>query len=127
MNSAPTDETRRATAIVAVLWLASVALRFAYVGSVWDSPYVRYPMVDSLAYHNEALSILAGNWIREGIFYQDPLYPYFLAALYAIFGPGSVGVLFAQALLDSFTVVLIYATARRVFDARVALVAGLFA
>jgi len=98
-----------------------------YLWSVWDSPFVRYPMVDSLAYHERALAILSGNWVGEGVFYQDPLYPYLLAGLYALFGSGSPAVLVVQACLDSLSVVLVYELARRIFDEKVALVAGLLA
>jgi 4-amino-4-deoxy-L-arabinose transferase-like glycosyltransferase len=84
-------------------------------------------MIDSRSYHEKALEILAGNWLGDRIFYQDPLYPYFLATLYAAFGVGSVGVLLAQAILDSVTVLLIYLIARRVFDYRCAVLAGLLA
>jgi 4-amino-4-deoxy-L-arabinose transferase-like glycosyltransferase len=90
-------------------------------------PAARYPMVDARAYHERALAILSGNWIGDSIPYQDPLYPYFLAGLYGLFGSGSVGVLYAQALLDACTAWLVYAIARRVFDPRCALLAGLLA
>jgi 4-amino-4-deoxy-L-arabinose transferase-like glycosyltransferase len=107
--------------------LLSATLRCAYVLSVSTSPAVAFPMVDSRSYHEKALEILAGNWLGDRIFYQDPLYPYFLAGLYAAFGVGSVGVLLAQAILDSVTVLLIYLIARRVFDYRCAVLAGLLA
>jgi len=127
VNPAPNDDERRNTWLVFAFFLVAAAVRIFYVASVSDSPYVRYPMVDSRAYHEEALSILGGNWLRDGIFYQDPLYPYFLALMYALFAPGSVAVLYAQALLDSVSVVLVYTAARRIASPGVALLAGGFA
>ncbi len=106
------------------LFAAALCLRAAYLWQVWDSPSVRYPMGDSLAYHEAALGVLAGEWPGEHVFYQDPLYPYFLAGLYRVFGPGSPGVLLAQALLGAATVLLVYRVARRLFGPREALLAG---
>jgi 4-amino-4-deoxy-L-arabinose transferase-like glycosyltransferase len=107
--------------------LLAASLRVLYVSYAWTIPAVRYPMVDSRAYHERALEIVSGQWLAGRIPYQDPLYPYFLAGLYALFGSGSVGVVIAQALLDAGTAVLVYAIARRVFDYRSAVLAGLLA
>ena len=109
------------------IFLLAAALRVLYVAHAWTVPAARYPTVDGRAYHERALEILAGNGIGSQIPYQDPLYAYFLAGLYALFGPGSPGVLFVQALLDASTAVFVYWIARRVFDDRIALIAGLIA
>jgi len=74
----------------AAVFAGALAIRCVYLWSVWDSPSVRYPMGDALAYHEKALAIVAGDWLGDRAFYQDPLYPYFLALLYALFGEGSV-------------------------------------
>jgi 4-amino-4-deoxy-L-arabinose transferase-like glycosyltransferase len=67
------------------------------------------------------------SWLGARTFYQDPLYPYFLAVLYAPFGR-HVGLVFlVQALLGLGSIVLLWAVARRLADDTVALVAGLLA
>ncbi len=109
------------------LFVLAAALRIVYVIVVGDYPAVRFPIGDSLAYHKAALRILDGDWLGSEVFYQDPLYPYLLALLYGLFGVGSIGVLIAQALLDSASVVLIYLTARALFDPRTAVIAGVLA
>jgi 4-amino-4-deoxy-L-arabinose transferase-like glycosyltransferase len=111
----------------AILFVVACAIRFAYVFHVGDEPAVRYPVLDAFAYHEWALAILDGHWLGDQVYYQDPLYPFFLAGLYWIFGPESLGVLLAQATLDATSVVLLYATARRLFDAPTALLAGALA
>ena len=78
---------------LAGLFVLSAGLRFAYVLSVAGHPAVRYPMVDGRSYHEKALAILGGDWLGDRIFFQDPLYPYFLAALYAVFGPKRISLL----------------------------------
>jgi 4-amino-4-deoxy-L-arabinose transferase-like glycosyltransferase len=115
------------TRVAWTLFAASAAVRVVYVWLVSDHPLVTNPIGDSLAYHRAALQILGGDWIGSEVFYQDPLYPYLLAGLYGVFGVGSTGVLVVQALIDSMSVVLVYWTARELFDDRTAWVAGALA
>jgi 4-amino-4-deoxy-L-arabinose transferase-like glycosyltransferase len=105
----------------------ALAARGIYLWSVWDTPSVRYAMGDAEAYHERALAILAGNWLEDRAFYQDPLYPYFLAVWYALFGKGSPLVPCAQALLSSVSAVIVYWIGRAVFGTRSGSIAGLLA
>ena len=107
--------------------LLAFALRVLYVREVWPHPSIQLPVIDALAYRDRALEILAGDWLGGAVYYLDPLYPFFLAFVYVFVPPDSIGVLVAQALLDSASVVLIALLAGRVFDARTALVAGVLA
>ena len=111
----------------ALLFLLAAGLRVAYVASVAREPAVRIPILDALAYHEWALTIQGGDWLGDRIYYQDPFYPFFLAGLYGLFGAGGVGVLLAQALLDACSVLLLYATALRLFGYAPALAAGVLA
>ncbi|HEX5065011.1 MAG TPA: glycosyltransferase family 39 protein [Myxococcota bacterium] len=118
----------RRTALVALsLFAVAAAARILYVRSVWPHAAVRYPVLDCLAYHDWALSILAGDWQGTRVYYQDPLYPFFLAGLYALFGPDTLGVLIAQALLGAASVVVIAALAREIGGDAAGLVAGVLA
>lgn len=110
-----------------ILFALALAVRAAYFWSVWDAPAVRYAMGDAEAYQERALAILAGQWFEDDAFYQDPLYPYFLALSYAIFGAGFGFHLCVQALLSSLTAVLIYWIGLRVFGAWSGALAGVFA
>jgi 4-amino-4-deoxy-L-arabinose transferase-like glycosyltransferase len=118
---------RREWATGAGLFLLSYAVRVLYVVEVSGNASVRFPILDSRAYHERALRILSGDWLGSEIFYQDPLYPYVLAGLYGAFGVGSIGVLLSQAFLDACTPVLVFAIALRVFDFRTAWLAGAIA
>jgi 4-amino-4-deoxy-L-arabinose transferase-like glycosyltransferase len=111
-------------------WLVfalALCVRWLYLWEVWDSSAVRFLSVDSRAYHDRALEILSGAWLGERIFYQDPLYPYFLAGLYGVFGPGSIWVLLAQGLLGAGAAALVYGLAAQLFERRTALVAAALA
>jgi tetratricopeptide (TPR) repeat protein len=109
------------------LFAAAAAARIAYVVSVWPHAAVRYPVLDCLAYHDWALAILRGEWLGQRVYYQDPLYPFFLAGLYAVFGPDTLGVLIAQALLGAGSVVVISRIGARLGGERVGAVAGVLA
>jgi len=65
------------------------------------------------------------QWLGPRTFYQDPLYPYFLAAIYGTFGRQVRLVFFAQAVLGLLSITLLWAIARRLGGDTVALVAGL--
>ncbi len=69
----------------AVLVLAA-ALRLAHVTALAETPFFENLGLDPLVYDEWGQRIAAGDWIGSRIFYQDPLYPYFLGVLYAIFG-----------------------------------------
>jgi hypothetical protein len=69
----------------AVLVLAA-AFRLAHVMALSQTPFFENLGLDPLVYDEWGQRIAAGDWIGSRIFYQDPLYPYFLGVLYAIFG-----------------------------------------
>lgn len=110
-----------------VVFFVALALRVAYVLEIWPHPAARLPILDAEAYRRIALEIRAGDWLGDSVYYLDPLYPFFLAAIYAVAEPDSRGVLLAQALLDSLSVLILMALTRRIFDHRAALAAGMLA
>jgi 4-amino-4-deoxy-L-arabinose transferase-like glycosyltransferase len=63
-------------------------------------------------------------WLGEKTFYQDPLYAYFLALVYRIFGVSTGAVVLVQSLLGLACVGLVFGLARSLFGETVALVAG---
>jgi 4-amino-4-deoxy-L-arabinose transferase-like glycosyltransferase len=111
----------------ALVFGVALAVRLLFLWSVWETPSVQYPLGDAEAYHEKALAILAGEWIGERPFYQDPLYPYFLAVLYAFFGESSVLVLCTQALLGAATALLLFWIGRGLYGPRRGLLVGLLA
>jgi 4-amino-4-deoxy-L-arabinose transferase-like glycosyltransferase len=117
--------TRRRLALAA-LFCGAFALRAGFVVAIFDDP-IRYPVLDAHAYHEWALRILDGDWLGNEVYYQDPLYPFFLAGLYAVFGPDTLAVVLAQAALGAGTVTLLAAIGWRLFGAAPALIAGVFA
>jgi 4-amino-4-deoxy-L-arabinose transferase-like glycosyltransferase len=82
----------------AVLALA-LALRLAHLWAVRDQPFFAWLAMDSQEYDRWAQGIAAGDWAGSGVFFQAPLYPYLLAAVYALLGHRLVLVYLLQTVL----------------------------
>ena len=111
------------TPLLAVALLALI-VRLVYLWQVSQAPFFHLRLGDAEAYHEWALRIASGDWRGDGVFYQAPLYPYFLAGTYALFGDGAAMVRFIQAIIGSLSCVVLAATGTALFGRRGA-VAGL--
>ncbi len=87
----------------AAIGLLGLLLRLAYVLDFARHPIGRMPWVDEGAYWTRAQEILAGAWLPARPFYQDPLYPYLLAALIRVVGPDVGRLRVALACLGALT------------------------
>ncbi len=111
MRHAAPASVRRAQA------LSLLALAGAAEALVFASPWSRQVMLlnggdDPMTYEGYARDILLnGIWMNHGQplgqgepFYYQAFYPYFLAAVHAVFGEGMFGVMLVQRLLVVFTI-----------------------
>jgi Tfp pilus assembly protein PilF/4-amino-4-deoxy-L-arabinose transferase-like glycosyltransferase len=118
--------------LLAVLALG-LGLRVANLIDVSDSPFFTHPVIDGQAYDRWALAIIGraeGPQVKaaaNGPFYQDPLYPYFLALIYSVFGHSYWAVYVVQLALALVFLLLVYDTARRLFDRRAGIMAAAMA
>jgi hypothetical protein len=118
--------------LLAVLVLG-LGLRVASLTDIADSPFFTRPMVDGQAYDRWALAIIGRTEDAEAKtaanspFFQDPLYPYFLALIYSVFGHSYWAVYMVQLALAMALLLLIYDTARRLFDRRAGIMAAAMA
>ena len=108
---------------LAVFGVALVA-RLLHIWSLADSPFASVLMGDSRAYDEWATQLAPGNWVGTEVFYQAPLYPYFLGAVYAVFGRDLLIVRIIQAVLGAASAVLLAAAATRLYSSRAGVVAG---
>ncbi len=90
-------------------------------------PFFAIASVDGAIYDAWAREILAGDWLGEGVLFLGPLYPGFIAGVYAIFGASLPVLKAVQAVLGAGTCVLVWGLARELFDRRVAALAGALA
>jgi tetratricopeptide (TPR) repeat protein len=102
------------------------ALRIANLAATSSSPFFTRPVLDGRTYDEWGMAIRAGTAPHEP-FYQDPLYPYFLAGIYTVFGHSYPAVYVIQLLFGVALLWLILDTTRLVFDRRAGIVAAALA
>jgi branched-subunit amino acid transport protein len=104
------------------------ACRILYLAQLQGSPLGDLLFGDARVYHDRALAILSGDFIgRDAPFYSSTLYPYILAAIYAVAGARPAAALLVQVVLGMATSVLLYLLGRDLFDGRRAAVAAVLA
>jgi tetratricopeptide (TPR) repeat protein len=65
-----------------------IALRLGHLVRLYDSPFAFSLVLDARAYDEWARQIAAGAWVGQDAFWVDPLYAYFLGAIYRVTGHG---------------------------------------
>jgi tetratricopeptide (TPR) repeat protein len=113
------------TAAAAIVALA-FAVRLVHIWQIRRAPFFTVLMGDARAYDEWAQRIAQGDWLGHEVFYQAPLYPYFLGVLYSIAGRDLLIVRVCQAIVGSFACVLLALAAARLCSSRLAgVIAGL--
>ena len=107
------------------VFVLALAVRLLHIWWLQDSAYFSVLMGDSRAYDEWAVRLAGGEWIGGEVFYQAPLYPYFLGAVYALFGRDLLLVRIIQAALGAVSTALVSDAAMRLFSRRAAMMAGL--
>ena len=84
--------------------------------------------IDSKGYDDLAQAILAGDWLLRSVpvHFMGPIYPYFLALVYGIFGHHYEAAHAVQYFLGAASAAILFLAARSWFSNRVAFLAGLF-
>ncbi len=116
--------TCRPTVVLAGIFVFALSIRLAYLYEVSHTAFFNYPVGDSVTYDRWALEIQK-DWVGKEVFYQAPLYPYFLAVVYSVFGHSLWAVRLVQAVLGSAACVLLALAARPFFSRAVSATAGL--
>jgi len=116
--------TGRPVVALAGIFVFALSIRLAYLYEVSHTAFFNYPVGDSVTYDRWALDIQK-DWVGKEVFYQAPLYPYFLAIVYSVFGHSLWGVRLVQAVLGSAACVLLALAARPFFSRAVSVTAGL--
>ncbi len=102
-------------------------LRLIYIYQIQSDIFTQNLIVDAKSYDDWAQRIISGEWLGKEVFYQDPLYPYFLAVCYKVFGHHLNIIRILQAILDTGTIGLLYLTASLLFNVRTGLVVSAMA
>ena len=118
----PVHENRQGLFVFAV----ALAVRWLHIFSLQASPIRDYRIGDAARYDAWAQSLAAGDWLGEGVFYQAPLYPYFLGLVYSTLGDNLLTVRLVQSLIGAASVVLLMGAASNLFGKKCGLVSGMF-
>lgn len=108
------------------VFVAAFALRLTYITEVRFTPFFQTLGLDAKFYDQWARSFLAGQGYPDA-FLMTPLYSYFLAGIYWLFGRDLLVVRIIQAVIGSLSAVLTYALGVAVFNRRVGVASGLVA
>jgi tetratricopeptide (TPR) repeat protein len=114
----------RAWIPLAAVGLVALAIRLAHQWELGGSVPFSVLMGDSRQYDEWAVRIASGQWLGTEVFYQTPLYPYFLAVVYALAGHEVGIVRVVQAVLGASACVFLGLAARRFFSDRVGIAAA---
>jgi Flp pilus assembly protein TadD len=107
------------------IFLLALAVRLIHLWQIRRAPFFTLLIGDGRAYDLWAQRIAAGDWIGQDVFYQAPLYAYFLAAIYTIAGHDLLVVRLVQAGLGSLACALVAAAGSRLFSRPAGIAAGL--
>ena len=106
------------------VFVAALAVRLLHLWQMRGTPYFSTLMGDARGYDLWAQRLAAGDWVGTDVFYQAPLYPYFLGVIYAVAGHDLMAVRLVQAVLGSLSAVLVAWAAARLVSTRAGIVAG---
>ncbi|MDP2911619.1 MAG: glycosyltransferase family 39 protein, partial [Candidatus Omnitrophota bacterium] len=122
------DFKNNAGLIVFFIFIAALAVRILYMFQILQFPLTEYlvksSVFDQYTYNTSAIKILSGNWIGSEVFGKEPLYPYFLAVIYKIFGYSHVPVYIIQVLLSSLGALCLYKITAAIFNRMAGYIAG---
>ena len=106
---------------------AALVVRLAHWWAVRDEPFFAWLAMDSQEYDRWAQAIAAGDWLGSQVFFQAPLYPYFLAVLYNVFGRSLDSIYLAQIILAVAGCWALYRAGKEMGGERVGLAAACLA
>ena len=114
--------------VPALIALLAVAVRWAHVASLaLNDPAFTHPFMDMRWHVEWARAMAMGAWKPEP-FFRAPLYPFFIGALFAVFGPNSLlAIRLTQGVLGALGCVVIWALGNRLGGQKTAIVSGLIA
>jgi len=100
---------RRILTHAIIIFILAAVVRGVYLAEMRESQVFRLLVIDEQAYDLQAMEKVHGDWVGRKVFYQDPLYPYFLAILFRAFGHQP----FAAFTLDAALLLLLVARRRQ--------------
>ncbi|MGQ9810037.1 MAG: tetratricopeptide repeat protein [bacterium] len=119
-----TNSDKRKVFFLLITALA-ITVRAIYLHDIIDTVEFKVPLLDAAWYDTHALEVLKGDLLASQSTFRVPLYIYFLAGCYKIFGHQYLPPVLFQVILGSLVCGIIFLIGDRVFGFWAGLVAGL--
>ncbi|MEY4636918.1 MAG: hypothetical protein RJA55_2716 [Acidobacteriota bacterium] len=107
-----------------LIFIAALAVRLLHLWQIKPSPFFDVLLGDANGYDAWAQRLAAGDWVGSEVFYQAPLYPYFVGGVYAVFGRDLLILRVCQAVIGAASCALLGMTGARLFSKPVGAIAG---
>jgi len=114
-----------ATSVVLGITVFALVLRFIYLSQIRSIPLFSNLIADSFVYDQWARRIANGDLLGDGVFYQAPLYPYFLGLLHHVVGDNLWNIRVIQIVLGAVSCGLLYMAGRLFFSPPIGIASGL--
>lgn len=111
-------------ALFAAIALAAFGIRYLYMLQARACPLFDALIMDGRQYYNWATSIVGGEWLGTQVFYQAPLYPYFLAVARLAVGDDLWPIRLIQISLGALSCGLLFLAGRTMFSRGAGVLAG---
>jgi tetratricopeptide (TPR) repeat protein len=108
-----------------VIFGCAFLVRLFYLLEIDSIPLFYHLAGDGGTYDEWGQRIAAGDWLGKGVFYQAPLYPYFLGVLQLILGHNLWLIRLVQIALGAVSCALIFCVGRELFSRQAGIAAGL--
>jgi len=108
-----------------VIFGCAFLVRSLYLIEIDSIPLFYHLAGDARTYDEWGKNIAAGDWLGRGVFYQAPLYPYFLGLLQVVLGHNLWLIRLIQISLGAISCALIFQAGRNLFSRQAGIAAGL--
>ncbi|MBN1637544.1 MAG: glycosyltransferase family 39 protein [Ignavibacteriales bacterium] len=109
--------------ILGIILLVGLVIRLIYIFELQSTPFGDNLFSDAKIYNEWAKSIIASNdWLGNDVFFMAPVYPYFLAIIYGMFGQSVLLIQLLQVVISTFSILLIYIISKKLFSEKIALI-----
>ena len=108
-----------------IIFGCAFLVRALYLIEIDSIPLFYHLAGDARTYDEWGQEIAAGDWLGRGVFYQAPLYPYFLGVLQLVLGHNLWLIRLIQIALGAISCALIFQAGRNLFSRQAGIAAGL--
>jgi len=126
MGDLPRMNAKARWALALVLMLAAGLRGWAAYEYSQTHPLRDAPTIDEASYDQWAVELASGDWMGDEVFFQEPLYPYFLGLIYKVFGRDLLICRLIQAALGVLSCYLVAGLGRRLAGDWAGVLAALF-